>query len=457
MMSCRCRKNLFCLVTFAVSWSGFLCSAEEQIPEPVHPGYRLLVEKAYTSPAVDEEIVDELWRSWPEPLRSRAEQASRSERRKLTFQRYGWGERPGQSELPLQYVVDEDGNWRSNCFTCHGGRVNGRVIPGAPNSQYAMQTLIEEILLTRNLIGSTPKPSELGGLFMPLGSTTGTTNAVMFGVVLMGIRDADLNVVSRKSQQLVHHDMDAPPWWNFSKRRQLYIDGFAQKSPRALMPFVLEPTNGPERFRDWESDFRQIYDFLESIEPPPYPFEIDEDLARTGQKVFRETCARCHGTYGANAHFPEVTVPIDEIGTDRVRFDALSTSYRSDYGASWFGYHGQSKVLEEPEGYVAPPLDGIWASAPYFHNGSVPTLWHLLHPDQRPAIWQRIDPDGYDSDRVGVVVKALDRVPNTLQDRAIRRQVFDTSVFGKGASGHLYPAELSEPERRAVLEFLKTL
>ena len=81
----------------------------------------------------------------------------------------------------------------------------------------------------------------------------------------------------------------------------------------------------------------------------------------------------------------------------------MPPEHRRFYRESWFGEYGKLDVVEEPDGYVAPPLDGIWASAPYFHNGSVPTLWHVLHPDERPAVWLRSE-DGYDQQRVGLEV-----------------------------------------------------
>jgi hypothetical protein len=101
-------------------------------------------------------------------------------------------------------------------------------------------------------------------------------------------------------------------------------------------------------------------------------------------------------------------------------------------------------------------LDGIWASAPYLHNGSVPTLWHLLHPDERPTIWTRTE-DGYDQSRVGLEATALEKLPATVTTAADRRRYFDTRLPGKSSAGHLFPNELSEDEKLAVLEYLKTL
>jgi hypothetical protein len=151
-------------------------------------------------------------------------------------------------------------------------------------------------------------------------------------------------------------------------------------------------------------------------------------------------------------------VPIETIGTDRARYDALSAAHRRGYGESWFGHFGKQKTIESPAGYVAPPLDGIWASAPYFHNGSVPTLWHVLHVSQRPAIWRRTSIAGYDEQRVGLVVETLDKLPDAAaNDQRLRREYFQTKAFGKSAAGHEFVEELSEEEKTAVLEYLKTL
>jgi hypothetical protein len=107
------------------------------------------------------------------------------------------------------------------------------------------------------------------------------------------------------------------------------------------------------------------------------------------------------------------------------------------------------------DGYVAPPLDGIWASAPYLHNGSVPTLWHLLRPQQRPEIWRRTALR-LDTERMGLQVESVDSIPRRLK-AAERRWYFDTKQLGKSSSGHDFPNDLTEAERDDLLEYLKTL
>ena len=181
-------------------------------------------------------------RSWPEPLRSEAEKSSLEERRTMAFERYGLTTRPGDdSGKPLQYVVDEDGHWTMNCFSCHGGSVYGMPTPGAPNNRFALQTMTEEIRSTKFRLGKPLSRMDIGSLVIPLGTTHGTTNAVVFGMGLMSHRDEQLNVINRAPQSFVHHDMDAPPWWHFHKRPYIYIDGFAQKGHRGLMQFMLDP------------------------------------------------------------------------------------------------------------------------------------------------------------------------------------------------------------------------
>ena len=155
--------------------------------------------------------------------------------------------------------------------------------------------------------------------------------------------------------------------------------------------------------------------------------------------------------------YPETIVPIAELGTDPVRLGALSVAHREHLKTTWMTRYGADETFTDPGGYVAPPLDGVWATAPYFHNGSVPTLWHVLHPDARPAVWRRDrTADGYDHARVGLAVEELKAVP-TLADPSARREVYNASRPGKSAAGHDFPASLTEDEKRAVLEYLKTL
>jgi len=453
--------NRLCLILILLGPTAAAWAAEEKSTKaatPAQRGYRLLLEKPYLTPDFDQEVFDRLWTTWPKPLREKAAKATPEARRRMAFSRYGLTERPNdKSGKPLQYVVDKRGNWTMNCLACHGGKVAGRVIPGLPNSHYALETLTEE---TRRVKVRTGKPlvgKDVGILFMPLGTSNGTTNAVSFGVVLWAYRDGELkHYPGRPLPKMLHHDHDAPPWWHFKRRKKLYIDGFAPKNHRALMQFLLIRPNDRKKFDGWENDFKDIYAYLESIEPPKYPFPVDQKLAAEGETIFNRSCATCHGHYDDEPSYRERMIPIDVIGTDPLRHKALSDEHRRRYEKSWFAHFGRDKVIEHPRGYVAPPLDGIWASAPYFHNGAVPTLWHVLHPKKRPVVWRRSE-NGYDRKHVGLEVKTFGKLPKSVTTKPERRTYFDTRQPGKSASGHDFPAKLSEEERRAVLEYLKTL
>lgn len=424
---------------------------------PAERGYWFLTQKPYLPADFDQATFDATWKVWPADLRAKAESASPDERRQMAFSRYGLTGRPEDPTKPLQYVVDAEGNWTMNCFSCHGGKVLGKTKPGLPNSRYALETLTADIRRVKLLLGKQMTRMDMGSLLVPLGTTNGTTNAVMFGVALLAYRDAELNLqLDNPMPKMVHHDMEPPAWWQFKKKTHLYLDAFAQKGHRGLMQFMLVQENGPENFRQWESDFRDVYAYIESIEAPKYPFDIDQSLASQGWAVFNDNCSHCHGTYGDDAEYPNRLIPLEEIGTDNVRLGALSVDGRKVYHKSWFGHFGEHETRVDPKGYIAPPLDGVWASAPYFHNGSVPTLWHVMNSSERPVVWKRSE-DGYDQERVGLVVEEFEKLPSSIRRADDLRTYFNTSRFGKSSAGHTFPDELTSDERRAVLEYLKTL
>lgn len=100
-------------------------------------------------------------------------------------------------------------------------------------------------------------------------------------------------------------------------------------------------------------------------------------------------------------------------------------------------------------GYQSPPLDGLWLRAPYLHHGAVPNLRELLEPEEkRSKVFYR----GYD---------VYDPVNVGFQTSGPEAERFgwklDTSERGNGNQGHIYGSGLKEEEKRAILEYLKTL
>ena len=422
-------------------------------------GRRAILEKAFLPPMLTDAVFDEIWRSWPEPYRTKAEALPAAERRRMAFDRYGLTPREDDPKKPLQFVVDEKGTWTLNCLACHTGQLEGKTIPGLANAHFAFQDLVDDIDATAEITKDVASRIRLAPWHaVPLGGTHGTTNAVVFGVALGYLRNEDLTLRFPPGRpKLVHHDLDAPAWWNVRKRPRFYLDGAVKKGHRAIMQFVLVPQNPADRLKGWEDDFKDVLAYLESLTPPRWTRPVDAALAARGKVAFEKTCATCHGTYGDPPTYPCRAVPLAQVGTDPVRHGAIPREERVRFAASWLNDGRTKDVDVDPVGYVAPPLDGVWATAPYFHNGSVPTLWHVLHPEARPAAWRVRDAKGFDAERVGLDVETAADVPVDVPGGWDLRAWFDTKRPGKSAAGHAFPSTLSEDDRRAVLEYLKTL
>ena len=131
------------------------------------------------------------------------------------------------------------------------------------------------------------------------------------------------------------------------------------------------------------------------------------------------------------------------------------------YNESWFAQEKpQGFKSTETAGYQAPPLDGVWATAPYFHNGSVPTLYHVLNSKARPQHLHALVPHRRGGLRQGE--GRLEGAGRWTRCRRVeqpheRRKVYDTTQPGRGNGGHTFGDDLTDEERRAVIEYLKTL
>jgi len=435
--------------------------AEGRVP-PADPdrGLALLYGRAYQGFGLSADELDRLWTVWPRALREAAEALELDARRALARERYGLPLDPArESGVPVAFAETAPGQWTLNCLACHGGDVGGVYVPGLGNSRFAFQTLVRDVLWLRRSerVGFTEQ--ERGMATTTLNRSDGTTDAQVFSAVLLAFRTPDLERREAPDEELlgalVAHDLDAPPLWNTRFKERLYCDGYVAKDPRVIMQFTLALENDGARIRGAEDDFRHVLAWIESLSPPAWPHGVDGALAARGQRVFEESCAQCHGTYGEEGRYPERFVPLADVGTDPIRATGLPVAFKTRLRASWLGRFGAVDVALDRQGYVAPPLHGIWASAPYFHNGAVPTLWHVLHPEARPTLWRR-EPFAYDTAHVGLVFETRETLPPKLRADE-RRQWFDSSLAGKDPGGHEYPSALDEDERAALLEYLKTL
>jgi mono/diheme cytochrome c family protein len=345
-----------------------------------------------------------------------------------------------------------------NCMLCHGGSINGQSYIGLPNSTIDIQAFFEDLNGADGLPPMTP---------FSFGTVRGTTEAGAFAVFLLGLRNPDLSLRKMPIDLGLHDDLceDPPAWWLLKKKKTMYWTGGAdQRSVRSIMQFMMSPLNGPKVFHAAEADFSDIRQYFLSIEAPAYPYSIDRELAAEGELLFRANCARCHGTYGPDGRYPNKIIALEEIGTDRTRFDGIEKPFGEYYDRSWFaqeqaGWFSTGYTAKPSTGYQAPPLDGIWATAPFFHNGSVPTVYHVINSAARPTRFLRTFRTGaedYDTERLGW--KTSDAgPPNPSQPAIERRKVYDTRQPGRGNGGHTFGDHLTDAERLAIVEYLKTL
>ncbi len=345
-----------------------------------------------------------------------------------------------------------------DCMLCHGSSLFGKSYIGLGNQTLDIQALFEDLARADGRSGKLP---------FTFCNVRGTNEADAFGVYLLGWRNPDLSLRTEwKNLGLLDHSCaDVPAWWLMKRKKTIYYTGgMDSRSVRTLMQFMMHPLTLPRDFERAEPAFRDIQQYLLSLEPPKYPFPVDAAKAARGQTLFRQHCARCHGTYGPDGRYPNKIVPLEKIGTDPARHAAVGLPYGEAYSASWFGqepdgWFFRGKPLRWTPGYQAPPLDGVWATAPYFHNGSVPTLYHVLHSAARPKRFTRsyqTRTEDYDSVHVGWKYQEVDHIPPDLPPLE-RRKIYDTTQPGRSNAGHTYGDDLTDEERWAIIEYLKTL
>lgn len=239
---------------------------------------------------------------------------------------------------------------------------------------------------------------------------------------------------------------DMTPLWALGARdgRGLHWDGLNTSFDEVMISSAIG--NGASRKSVDLESVKRLGAWLRDLRPPAYPFAVDAAVAGRGRAVFSASCGTCHAMDGSRMG---AVIPVEEVGTDRHRLDTWTSGAADAFNAFGAGYSWQFKSFRKTNGYVAMPLVGAWLNAPYLHNGSVPTLSALLEPvEKRPRRFYR-GYDVYDPARVGFVFDG----PDAEADG----EAFDTSLPGNSNGGHLYGTGLSAEDKRALLEFLKTL
>ena len=206
---------------------------------------------------------------------------------------------------------------------------------------------------------------------------------------------------------------------------------------------------------------------LAEIEAPKWPEQylgaIDQDKASRGEALFNAHCHSCHkaregrlfplGAIGTDprraenflrpldgrdfaAVIPETVQPLMDFAFDQA---GISEEERKKYEV-------ENPVWRGTGQYQARILEGIWSTAPYLHNGSVPTLYDLLLPPASRTDGFQLGDRTYDAKRVGYVLSTENPI-----------FTYDATSTGGSNAGHEFGTDLSDEERWDLVEYLKTL
>jgi len=377
-----------------------------------------------------------------------------------------------------------------NCFTCHAGVVNGQVVAGLGNNHVNQ---------------SDPKKLRTRG------DNFGPYAVWRLGAQLADPANEGMVVAKGKTElEALLDSLDLPPvdpmpWWlmKYKKLDYWYADAGIDNAASFSINFTTAHPEMNAHHADHVKTVAMALAFARETTSPVFPNSLDGELVQKGADLFHGrtapaeaqsfmACKNCHGTYTKKADQPDLSQPggwtvaydfshvLRNAKTDNAYNSALQKlkpiadhinkleTYYTAKGTPELIPHAS---VPSKEGYVAPPLVGIWASAPYFHNGSVPTIEAVLNSEVRPEIWARDnrDPQAYDLEKVGMRYRAVSQ-PELEQSAAEAAgkpflssaaidhgAIYDTKDFGHGNGGHTFGDPLTADERRAVIEFLKSL
>ena len=424
-------------------------------------------------------------------------------------------ENPPQTPMGASVVETEHGPGLTfTCTACHAGRLLGRTVIGLANKRsrandffaVAHQVLpalrleqIREVLDLNEdelaLLDQSIDASSSVGFKSP--AVLGLDTSVAHVSLSLARRGDDPHASPSLERQEnpastalgeVVADSKPLPWWTVKYKTRWFADG----SVTAGNPLVInilwnEIGRGTDlRALDgWIDENRRALDALTAAvfasSPPRWtdyfsPESIDLERARAGQALFAARCASCHGTYEKAWDSDEQSelsalerlettrviyhaqTPTFDVGTDTGRAQGQAALHQQITRLHIYTKHGIESVL--PNGYVPPPLDGVWSRYPYLHNNSVPSLCALLSPvSERPVTFRQGPSESesdFDAECVGYPVG--DAIPDAWSE--IEDSLFDVRRSGLSNIGHdesVWGGPLTGEERGALIMFLKTL
>lgn len=295
-----------------------------------------------------------------------------------------------------------------------------------------------------------------------------------------------------KQNKLRQVPADSKPavWWNLKYKTRWLSDGSIVSGNPIHTNFLWNEIGRGvdlEALEGWLVDnqdaIKELTSFVFKAQAPKYndffPDSISVTRAKRGEKLFMKSCAGCHGQYekgwstqGPLKYEEQIATtkvwyhrktPVVDVGTDPLRREGMRYFYEELNRLKISKTIGA--VVQPQEGYVPPPLVGIWARWPYFHNNSVPTLYDVLTPDfKRPSFY--ISVPAQDKELDFDQVKNGYPAPNLVRMPYKKNKEHHYYAKGPGLSnqGHSEMMldedgneKFSHKEKLELIEYLKTL
>jgi hypothetical protein len=308
------------------------------------------------------------------------------------------------------------------------------------------------------------------------------------------------------------HRQDKIQWFGEVPNVSL-LDHLARNSGEVLGVFAkVDVTPGTVGYRSTVHRINMLWieHWLGSLQAPKWPADalgaIDATKLARGRQLYRDNCLRCHMVLQPGSSvMTMIPTPLNEVGTDGLttqnvhqrmvktgplqgrvmrslspfapRFGATASAadvvahvvfktlvypgadIPTGLGLAGLGLKktdmldskklaassAQTAGITQP-GYEARPLNGIWATAPYLHNGSVASLYQLLLPPAQRLKQFNVGTHEFDPVNVGY-----------RTDPSYGGRTFNTALMGDSNAGHSYGTTMSDADRWALVEYLKTL
>jgi mono/diheme cytochrome c family protein len=377
------------------------------------------------------------------------------------------------ANIPYEFTAQRAPNGEvivaPNCLQCHAMVFDGKLVMGLGNASIdftkgrginarsigALETILKK---------SFPKQYEASASFIQvtkaiapdlIADVRGVNLADHLAALLVAHRDpatfkwSDSALMTRTHAAI---PTDTPAWWLLKKKNAMFYNGFGRGDfGRFLMASNLLTTGDTSESRQVDEHMPDLLSYLYSLKAPVYTGNTNKALVSKGKAVFAANCSSCHGTYGSKGRYPNLLIPSSIIGTDTLLYSSnySTPQFVNWFNRSWFRQGDHPAQLTPFAGYIAPPLDGVWITAPYLHNGSVPTLDALLNSRLRPRYWTRdFKKAAYDYEHVGWIYK---------DEKSPEPGLYNTDLPGYGNKGHYFGDALTDAERKAVIEYLKTI